>query len=50
MAKIKRWQSEGGKLKASIEKAMETVRELDGEIYQLEVEKQRKAQAIGKRR
>lgn len=50
LSKIKRWQAEGGKLRASIEKASETVRELEREIYQLEVEKQRKAQAIGKNR
>lgn len=50
IAKIKRWQAEGGKLKASIEKATEQVQELDKEIYQLQMEKQRKAQAIGKSR
>lgn len=50
LSKIKRWQADGSKLKASIEKATETVHELDREIYQLNVERQRRAHAFGKGR
>lgn len=48
--KINRWQAEGGKLKASIEKAMEIVYELDKEIRELNSERAKRAQAIGKGR
>jgi hypothetical protein len=37
-------------LKASIERSYEIVKDLDQEIYQLQIEKQRKTQAIGKSR
>lgn len=48
--KIQRWQSEGSKLKASIERSYGIIKDLDQEIYQLQIEKQRKTQAIGKSR
>ena len=48
--KINRWEAEGGKLKASIEKAKQIVAELDREIGQLIAEKMKKQQAIGKYR
>ncbi|THW30162.1 hypothetical protein D6D02_02350 [Aureobasidium pullulans] len=50
VTKIQRWQSEGSKLKASIERSYEIIKDLDQEIYQLQIEKQRKTQAIGKAR
>lgn len=48
ISKINRWQREGGKLKASIEKATETVEELNREIGQLEAERLKKRNAFGR--
>lgn len=50
LAKIQRWRADGGKLKASIERSYEIVEGLDDEIGQLNAEKDRKRQAIGKSR
>lgn len=45
--RIGRWQREGAKFRASIDKAMEIIRCLDSEIYELSCERQRRLQAIG---
>lgn len=45
--RIGRWQREGVKFRASIDKAMEIIRCLDGEIYELGCERARRLQAIG---
>lgn len=45
--RIGRWQREGSKFRASIDKAMEIIRNLDGEIYELSCERNRRLQSIG---
>jgi hypothetical protein len=44
--RIGRWQREPHKFGASIEKSMEMIRGLDGEIYELSCERNRRLQAI----
>lgn len=45
--RINRWQREGQKFRASIDKSMETIRCLDEEIYELSCERNRRLQGIG---
>ncbi|PNS16232.1 hypothetical protein CAC42_6339 [Sphaceloma murrayae] len=46
-----RWQAEGGKFKASMERAVETIRELDAEVAQLYAQRsQNRPQTLGGRR
>ncbi|CAI6331936.1 unnamed protein product [Periconia digitata] len=47
MDRIARWQREGHKFKASIEKSIDQVRSLDCEIYDLNCERGRRLQGIG---
>lgn len=47
--RIERWQRDGGKFKASIEKSLEQVKHLDYEIYNLTSERQMKLQAVASR-
>lgn len=46
-AKIARWESEGSRFSASIDKAYDQIKELDVEIYNLQTERQRRAVAFG---
>ena len=46
MDRINRWQREGGKFRASIDRSYDTVKTLDREIYDLRHERQRRLQAI----
>lgn len=45
--RINRWQREGNKFRASIDKSMEIIRGLDAEIYELGCERKRRLQGIG---
>lgn len=45
--RVNRWQREGHKFRASIDKSMEMIRGLDGEIYELGCERNRRLQGIG---
>jgi hypothetical protein len=45
--RIGRWQREPYKFAASIERSVEIVRGLDGEIYELSCERHRRLQQIG---
>ncbi len=45
--RIGRWQREPHKFAASIEKSVDMIRGLDGEIYELRCEKNRRLQQIG---
>jgi hypothetical protein len=45
--RVNRWQREGHKFRASIDKSMEIIRGLDGEIYELSCERNRRLQGIG---
>jgi len=45
--RINRWQREGNKFRASIDKSMEIIRGLDAEIYELGCERSRRLQGIG---
>jgi hypothetical protein len=45
--RVSRWQREGQKFSASIEKSIEILRSLDGEIYELGCERNRRLQGIG---
>jgi len=45
--RINRWQREGNKFRASIDKSMEIIRGLDTEIYELGCERNRRLQGIG---
>lgn len=45
--RIGRWSREGSKFRASIEKSTEIIRSLDGEIYELGMERNRRLQGIG---
>jgi len=45
--RINRWQREGSKFRASIDKSMEAIRSLDVEIYELNCERNRRLQGIG---
>lgn len=45
--RLQRWAREPNKYSASIEKAVESINILNGEIYTLECERQRRSQAIG---
>lgn len=47
--RIQRWQADGGKFRASIEKSMSQVQTLDMEIYTLTSEREIKLQAIASR-
>lgn len=49
MDRISRWEREGGKFRASIERSQETVKLLDREVSDLITERNRKLQAIGAR-
>ncbi|KAF2113905.1 hypothetical protein BDV96DRAFT_495284, partial [Lophiotrema nucula] len=44
--RISRWQREGQKFRASIDKSMEAIRALDGEICELGCERNRRTQGI----
>ena len=44
--RINRWQREGGKFSASIERSYDMIKTLEGEIYDLSCERQRRLQAI----
>ena len=44
--RINRWQREGGKFSASIERSYDMIKTLDREIYDLNCERQRRLQAI----
>lgn len=46
MDRISRWQREGGKFRASIDRSYDMVKALDKEIYDLRHERQRRLQAI----
>ena len=46
MDRIQRWQKEGGKFRASIERSYEMVKALDKEIYDIRHERQRRLNAI----
>ncbi|KAI9850528.1 MAG: hypothetical protein M1838_005537 [Thelocarpon superellum] len=45
--RISRWQSEGARFKASIDRAYENIRVLDAEIHDLQKEKERRAVQFG---
>ena len=45
--RIKRWQREGGKFRASIDKSMDMIKAFDVEIYELGCERGRRLQGIG---
>lgn len=45
--RITRWQREGGKFRASIEKALEAISYLDQEVQELYCERTRRLQTIG---
>lgn len=45
--RINRWQREGSKFSASIDKSMDLIRALDSEIYELSCERNRRLQQIG---
>lgn len=45
--RVSRWQRESSKFRVSIDKAMENIRALDGEIYELSCERNRRLQGIG---
>lgn len=45
--RIGRWQREPHKFAASIEKSVDMIRGLDGEIYELSCERNRRLQQIG---
>ena len=44
--RINRWQREGSKFSASIDRSYDMVKNLDREIYDLGCERQRRSQAI----
>ena len=46
MDRIDRWQREGGKFKASIDRSYDMVKALDKEIYDLRRERQKRLNAI----
>lgn len=45
--RVNRWQREGVKFRASIDKSIEAIRGLDCEIYDLNCERNRRLQGIG---
>jgi hypothetical protein len=45
--RVNRWQREGQKFRASIDKSLELIRGLDSEIYELGCERNRRLQGIG---
>ena len=45
--RINRWQREGSKFRASIEKSIENIKALDSEVYELSCERARRLQGIG---
>jgi hypothetical protein len=45
--RVARWQREGGKFVASIDKSMDMIRTLDTEIYNLGCERSKRLQGIG---
>jgi hypothetical protein len=45
--RINRWQREGNKFRASIDKSMEIIRGLDSEVCELGDERNRRLQGIG---
>ncbi|KAF2653849.1 hypothetical protein K491DRAFT_633138 [Lophiostoma macrostomum CBS 122681] len=45
--RVHRWQRQGHTFKASIDKSMDLIRSLDGEIYELSCERNRRLQGIG---
>ena len=49
MDRVRRWQREGGKFRASIEKSQDTITILTKEIHNLTSERQMKLQAITSR-
>ena len=44
--RISRWQREGGRFSASIDRSYDMIKHLDREIYDLGCERQRRLQAI----
>ena len=44
--RISRWQREGNKFRASIDRSTDMIRSLDREIYDLQCERQKRLQAI----
>ena len=47
--RVKRWQSEGSKFRASIDRSMEILAQLDSEIYELNKERSKRLQTVGSR-
>lgn len=45
--RVKRWQSDGGRFKASIDKSLDAISSLEREIFDLTNERQRRLQAVG---
>jgi hypothetical protein len=45
--KIARWQRDGGRFKASIDKAYEIIRGLEMEIHDLQMERQKRSRSFG---
>lgn len=45
--RINRWQREGGKFSASIDRSYDMIKVLDREIYDLSSERQKRSQMIG---
>lgn len=45
--RVSRWERDGGRFRASIEKSNETIRCLVQEIYDLNNERQRRLQSVG---
>jgi hypothetical protein len=43
---IERWQKEGGKFKASIDRAFDNIREIDEDINRLNAERQNRQQSL----
>ena len=49
MERVRRWERDGGKFRASIEKSQDAITILSKEIHTLTSERQRKLQAVGHR-
>jgi hypothetical protein len=45
--RVNRWQREGGKFRASIDKSMDTIQALDSEIHDLGCERSRRLMSVG---
>lgn len=46
LERIKRWQQEGAKFRASIDRSLDVIRGLDSEIYELSCERNRRLQGL----